>query len=170
MRSGFWMWGLLAVCLTAGCSDKAKPIGAGIPGPGRGGLAAPQATPADKTMKYWNGLNIHLGEMATDLRVGPAQQIEVLRAGASIARAQPTLGIDADLVRWVLAALIEQSRSPALFVEAFARGTSGDLFGTAVELNQAERALVAAFRAHFQDLHRLRAGLSARYGVEFVLR
>ena len=63
--------------------------------------------------------------------------------------------------------LIEQSRRPALLAEAFVRGLAGDPFGVGIELNQAERAWVAAARTHHQAWHRLRAVLTARYGVEF---
>jgi hypothetical protein len=114
--------------------------------------------------------------MEPHVRQGPAAEAGALRAAATVIRRKPTLGIDPDLVAWALrtadlmeerAELIERSRSPALLAEAFARGLGGDPLGTAVELSREERALLAATRAHNQAWYRLRATLTARYGVEF---
>ena len=114
--------------------------------------------------------------MAKHFKDGPQAQVWAFRRGAEVIRQQPTLGIDADLVAWALrmaelleqrADLITQSRNPALLAEAFMRGWNGDPFGVAIELNQAERAWVAACRAHKQEWNRLRAALTSRYGVQF---
>jgi hypothetical protein len=138
--------------------------------------AAPNARASDATMAYWNGLNSVPGQIAQDLKKAPAVQVRTLRQAVAVIRGNPTLGVDADLVAWALkmadlleerAALIEQSRSPALLAEAFVRGLAGDPFGVGIELNQAERAWVAAARTHHQGWHRLRAALTSRYGVQF---
>jgi hypothetical protein len=120
-----------------------------------------------------NSVPVQMAEHLTD---GPAAQVWAFRRGAAVIRQNPTLGIDPDLVAWALrmadlleqrADLIERSRNPALLAEAFVRGWNGDPFGVAVELNQAERGWVAACQAHKRDWNRLRAALTARYGVQF---
>ncbi len=177
--------GVLA--FAAGCGGTSSSSGGGsAPAPGAlpavapvapaGPPAPPQTTAADATLAYWDGLNSVPGRLAPELKREPAVQVRALRQAAAVIRGEPTLGIDADLVAWALrmadlleerAALIEQSRSPALLAEAFARGLAGDPFGVGIELNQAQRQWVAAARAHYQALHRLRATLTARYGVQF---
>lgn len=174
--------GVLA--FAAGCGGTSSSSGGGsahAPGPlpavaPVGPPTPPQTTAADVTLAYWDGLNSVPGRLAPELKREPAVQVRALRRAAAVIRGEPTLGIDADLVAWALrmadlleerADLIEQSRSPALLAEAFARGLAGDPFGVGIELNQAQRHWIAAARAHYQALHRLRATLTARYGVQF---
>ena len=92
----------------------------------------------DANLAYWNGMNGMPRQMAQHMNNGPDAQIWAFRQGATVIRQNPTLGIDMDLVAWALryadlleqrAIMIEQSRNPALMVEAFARGMSGDPFG-----------------------------------------
>lgn len=177
---------LVALTLfAAGCGNSA-PTPASVAGPVYG---PPPATPVDglpiatsaagnrdANLAYWNGMNSVPVQMAEHLKDGPAAQVWAFRRAAAVIRQNPTLGIDSDLVAWALqmadlleqrAALIEQSRSPVLLAEAFLRGWSGDPFGVAIELNQAERGWVAACQAHKQEWNRLRAALTARYGVQF---
>ncbi len=170
--------------LAAGCGDgspKSTPVAGPAYGPppatAAGGPPAPAATSGrDADLAYWNGMNSVPAQMTEHLKDGPAAQVWAFRRGAAVIRQNPTLGIDPDLVAWALrmadlleqrAALIEQSRSPALLAEAFVRGWAGDPFGVAVELNQAERGWVAACQAHRQEWNRLRAALTRRHGVEF---
>lgn len=171
--------------LVAGCGDSApKPapvVGRGYgPPPAAPVGGPPPATSAggnrDANLAYWNGMNSVPVQMAEHLKDGPAAQAWAFRRGAAVIRQNPSLGIDPDLVAWALrmadlleqrAALIEQSRNPALLAEAFMRGWSGDPFGVAVELNQAERGWIAAIQAHKQEWNRLRATLTQRYGVQF---
>jgi hypothetical protein len=165
-----------------GCGgDARRPAGSGppavpivAPGGSPGTVTAPPAV--DANLAYWNGMNSVPIQMAQHYKDGPAAQVRAFRWGASVIREQPTLGIDADLVAWALrmadlleerAELISRSRNAALLAEAFMRGWNGDPFGVAIELNQAERAWVAACRAHKQEWNRLRAALTARYGVQF---
>ncbi|MBX9582363.1 MAG: hypothetical protein K2X87_18835 [Gemmataceae bacterium] len=168
--------------LVAGCGGSSPtPAPVAAPGPtptiapaGPGGPPAP--TTAEANLAYWNGMNSVPVQMAQHFKDGPDAQVWAFRRGAEVIRQHPTLGIDPDLVAWALrmadllerrAALIAQSRSPALLAEAFVRGWNGDPFGVAIELNQAEREWVAACRAHRQEWNRLRAALTARYGVQF---
>lgn len=159
-------------------------VGCGGPGPAPetvtaapgGGPGTPAPGGREANLAYWNGMNSVPAQMAEHLRDGPAAQVWAFRRGAAVVRQNPTLGIDPDLVAWALrmadlleqrADLIEQSRNPALLAEAFVRGWTGDPFGVAIELNQAERAWVAACRAHREEWNRLRAALTARYGIQF---
>lgn len=137
---------------------------------------APKANGAEAALTYWDGLNSVPGQIAQDLKKAPAVQVRTLRQAAAVIRGNPTLSIDTELVAWAFkmadlleerASLIEQSRSPTLLAEAFVRGMAGDPFGVAIELNQAERTWIANARAHHQAWHRLRATLTARYGVQF---
>lgn len=45
----------------------------------------------------------------------------------------------------------------------------GDPFGVGIELNQAERAWVASFRAVSREQHQIRVRLTARYGIDFPI-
>lgn len=175
-----------ALLFAAGCGGP-SPTSARVftPAPGHvqtsvvtpaGQPAPPRAGGADATLTYWDGLNSVPGQIAEDLKQGPAVQVRALRRAAAVVRGNPTLGIDTDLVAWALrmadlmeqrADLIEQSRSPSLLAEAFVRGLAGDPFGVQIELNQTQRAWITAARAHHQAWHRLRATLTARYGVQF---
>lgn len=174
-----------ALLFAAGCGGPSPSSRSGYapPAPGptpavapAGPPAAPRTSTAGATLTYWDGLNSVPGQIAQDLKQGPAVQVRALRRAAAVVRGNPTLGIDADLVAWALrmadlmeqrADLIEQSRSPSLLAEAFVRGLAGDPFGVQIELNQTQRAWITAARAHHQAWHRLRATLTARYGVQF---
>jgi hypothetical protein len=169
-----------ALMLAAGCGSSSPTAPVGLPAPGQVPAVAPPPPPtqggAGETLAYWQGVNELPRQVQPLLTQGPAAHARGLRAAAAVIRRQPTLGIDPDLVNWALgmadlmerrAELIERSRSPALLAEAFARGWGGDPFGAALELNQEERALLADFREHSRAWHRLRAALTARYGVQF---
>lgn len=170
--------------LAAGCGDstpKPAPVAGPAYGPPAAGVsggppAAPSPNSRDANLAYWNGMNTVPVQMAEHFKDGPAAQVWAFRQGATVIRQNPTLGIDPDLVAWALrmadlleqrAALIEQSRNPVLLAEAFMRGWSGDPFGVAVELSQAERGWITAIQAHKQEWNRLRAALTQRYGVQF---
>ena len=166
--------GLVAaiVLLAPGCG----PSGPTAPYRQHGGTAARGGPPADATLAYWNGLSTVPAQLAPALKGPPAVQVEYLRDGARVIRGNPTLGVDPDLVAWALRAadlfdrqadLVAYARSPAAVVEAFARGWSGDPFGVAVEVTQAERAVLATTREHARSWAGLRATLTARYGVQF---
>jgi hypothetical protein len=62
---------------------------------------------------------------------------------------------------------IENSNNPAVLVEAFLRGADGDPFGLAVEQARAVRQLQANYESVRQEGFRLRAALTAHYGIEF---
>jgi hypothetical protein len=145
-----------------------------------GGVAGPAVlaggATADATLTYWNGVNSLPAQMAPEMSAGPQRQVRALRGAARLIRQNPTLGVDPELVNWALrmatileqrADLTEDSRSPDLLIEAFARGLSGDPAGVAIELNQAERAWLANSRSVTRERYQLRAALTARYGIEF---
>lgn len=173
--------GFLVLLACTGCGG--TPAGGGTnarqaapPGKARGPDAQQGGGAGDATLVYWKGVNSLPGQMEPDLRAGPKQQVWAFRDAARVIRQNPTLGVDPALVHWSLrmatlldrqADLTEDSRNPALLAEAFARGMRGDPFGVAVELNQAERAWVADFRAVARERFQLRATLTARYGLEF---
>lgn len=164
--------GLLAILVT-GCG---KGSSSAFVAPSTGAVVSPANDPATATLTYWNGLNSLPAQIAPEMNAGPQLQIKALRGAASVIRQNPTLGVDVELTTWAQrmataleqrANLIENSRNPNLLAEAFLRGTQGDPFGVAIELNQAERLWLTDFQSLTREQGQLRVRLTARYRVEF---
>jgi hypothetical protein len=91
-------------------------------------------------------------------------------------RGFPTVDVDPDAVQCGndvatvfenLADYIEQSNNPGVFVEAFLRGASGDLFGPTLNALDANSAMSQQLKQVQTEVDNARAILSSRYGVEF---
>lgn len=178
-----WLIGGVALGgVVKSCSDKPSSVSdasgyySPVSGSGRPIGSRSTVNNLEVTIDYWNGVNGLPAKIAPYLQGGPEDQVMAFRSAARQIRTCPTLGVDPDLVNWSLrmatvldqrADLIDTSRNPAMLAEAFIRGLNGDPLGVAIELNQAERAWVANWRAVVRDNDQLRATLTARYQFEF---
>src|SRR4051812_21921297 len=97
MNSSYCLVIGMAAVVLAGCgpSSKTTPMAAA----GRV-TSPPQTSPVTATMAYWNGLNSLPGQIASDMKGGPQDQIKALRSAAQIIRQNPTLGVDPELTDW----------------------------------------------------------------------
>jgi len=131
---------------------------------------------AQKTLAYWRGI------AAVEVFSSPAERrtpqaiIAAFRRAAEQIRVLGTVDVDTDAVRCGndvatlfvnVADNIEHSNSPDMWVEAFLRGLSGDLFGPTLDSLDANSAISQQAKQVQTEVENARAILSSRYRVEF---
>ena len=127
------------------------------------------------TLRYWQQIGA-AGKLDSASGTDADHAIDQLRQAVIRLRALPTAGVDADAVKCGLnvatlfgnmADTAARGNSPALMIESFFLGMTGDPFGTTVESLEANTAVEREFKQVQQELANTRAILSSRYGIEF---
>ena len=136
----------------------------------------PEQVKARRTLAYWGGLKSALARANSIQSQDPQQGLNILYSAVGEIDNTPAAGVDVDAIRcgsalrkWLamVAAEAERRNSPELFVEAFARGYGGDVFGPLLEIGQANAAIQRSLVELQDQCATTRAMLSARYDVEF---
>jgi len=136
----------------------------------------PQQIKGRRTLAYWNGLRSALARTNSIQTQDPQQGLNILHSAIGEIDSTPAVGVDVDAIRcgsalrrWLgmVATEAQRRNSPELFVEAFARGYQGDVFGPLLELGQMNAAIQQSLAELQDQCAATRATLSARYDVEF---
>ncbi|MFL5329203.1 MAG: hypothetical protein ACJ8C4_09825 [Gemmataceae bacterium] len=132
---------------------------------------------AAQTLAYWQGYSRIFAELVANIKGRPNQDMAAHRFAANQCRSLPTLGVDRDLVKWVLDAaevfslradLLERSSDPAALIEAFARIANGEGANVAIDVSRSAQEWWALSRRVLRDGGaRIRSTMTARYGIEF---
>lgn len=136
----------------------------------------PQQIKGRRTLVYWNGLRSALDRTNSIQTQDPQQGMNILHSAIGEIDSTPAAGVDVDAIRcgsalrrWLgmVAAEAQRRNSPELFVEAFARGYQGDVFGPLLEIGQMNAAIQQSLAELQDQCAATRASLSARYDIEF---
>lgn len=128
-----------------------------------------------RTLSYWKSINQILSPLGRSGQSLDEKIAEIERAIDQL-EALLAIGIDPDIVvfKHDLIDFLRLRRSysylakdPAFYLEAILKGAAGDPYSTALEINEADRALKAAAERIASQQSRLRGVLSARYNVQF---
>jgi DNA-directed RNA polymerase subunit RPC12/RpoP len=134
------------------------------------------STKGRRTLEYWNALPTILGRINAQQLKTPQGVVSTLNSTARLIEQLPTVDVDSDAIHcglllhgWLraMAADAQRNNSPALLIEAFARGYQGDLFGPFLDSVHANAALEQRFVEMQNQFKSARAILSSRYGIEF---
>lgn len=186
VRDGFFGFGIVVAagvlwaCWQSISAERQQPIAQKAAPPPNAKAPRPNAKASRKlenrTLIYWKQVGGIINNPRLPAGHDPARASRQLRFAANKIEACSTLGVDEDVVGWALdlaivlrecADFIERSNSPALLIEAIVRGSRGDPFGTVIETNEEARQVRARLEQVQQNGVRMRAILTARYGIQF---
>lgn len=127
------------------------------------------------TIDYWNALYTELAAFVRNTN-DPDQLISALDRCAARVEFLPANGVDSEAIAFgvdlattirELAQAIRRANDPTIFLAAFLRGASGDVWGPALDELRLSADLRQRWEAVKQRAETLRTGLSQRHGCEF---
>ena len=136
----------------------------------------PRQFQAKRTLAYWNGLRRETVSLSQTNPRNAQDGMEILNSKVRKIEQLPAAGVDEEAIRcgamlreWLtmFASEVQRRNSPEFFIEAFAKGYQGDMFGPFLEFSQTNAAVKRSLVALQNQCATTRAVLSSRHGIEF---
>ena len=138
--------------------------------------STPRQFQTQRTLAYWNGLRGELASLSRANSRNAQDGIEKLNSMVRKIERLPAASVDEEAIRCgamvrelltMVASELQRRNSPEFFVEAFAKGYQGDVFGPLLEFGQTNAAFQRSLVALQNQCATTRAVLSSRHRIEF---